>query len=101
MGTHIRYQGKSIARLQNIDFERGMCLCFESWEGLGNFLKIDDNEEISMGDNPITMADFKDKFYRKGDAIYVCQDHEFKARGMVSQETLDEIRAERGPARIS
>lgn len=85
MSDALRYQGGYIGQACVVDYKRGFCLSFENWKGLEKFLLIHDDEYIDWGEEKITMGDFKKKFYALGDAIYICSDHELKARGWPSE----------------
>ena len=81
MSDALRYKDEYIGQACVVNYERGFCLSFENWEGLEKFLQIPNEEHITWGGEEIKMSDFKKKFYSRGDAIYICSEHELKARG--------------------
>ena len=85
MSDSLEHLGRYMGQTCIVSFERGFCLSFEDWEGLAKFLQIPDEEYVTWGGERIQMSDFKKEFYSRGDAIYVCSEHEFKARGWPPQ----------------
>jgi len=80
MSDAIRYKGEYIGQTCYVSYKKGLCLSFENFEGLEKFLQIPNEETFMWGGKTIKMSDFKERFYEEGDAIYICSDHEFKAR---------------------
>ena len=81
MSDALRYKGKYIGQACITSLDRGFCLSFENWERLEEFLQITNSEYITWGGEEIEVSTLKEKFYRMGDAIYICSEHELKARG--------------------